>query len=204
MTVSVTRASRSPVGFGPIRLSGLPPWTHHPFCASSGDIVTRSPAPRRPRPRPPPSHRSNRRLQHYGRTRHDRPGPGFFAGAGSSPEVWSPTAHTSRVARSLSGGGRPPVDPASAFSPPAARADREPRPASLALAVLRCSARSSWRHSIPADVRGGSFDRRQRVAHAPQLCGRAGHAFVDREDATPVVFRSVAQVRSVKPISHAS
>jgi len=35
---------------------------------------------------------------------------------------------------------RPSVDPASTFSPPTARADREPRPASLALAVLRLSA----------------------------------------------------------------
>jgi len=51
----------------------------------------------------------------------------------------------------------------------------------------------------PADVRGGSFDHRQRVAHLPLVCGRAGHAFVDREDATPVVFRSVARVGSVKP-----
>ena len=61
----------------------------------------------------------------------------FYRGSGTSPEVCSPTAHTSRVARSFSRGGRPPVDPASAFHhrPPALC--REPRPASLAHAVLR-------------------------------------------------------------------
>jgi len=126
--------------------SGLPPWTHHPFCASSGDIVTRSPAPRRPRPRPPCRTEAIGRLGHYGQTRHDRPDPALRGGSGASPEVWSPTAHTSRVALSGAAGLR--TIPLRRFArrPPAL--DGEPRSAALALAVLRSSARSSWRGSI--------------------------------------------------------
>jgi len=174
--------------------SGLPPWTHHPFCASSGDIVTRSPAPRRPRPRPPCRTEAIGRLGHYGQTRHDRPDPVLRGGSGTSPEVWSPTAHTSRVAR-LSGSSRPPDDPASAFRSSTARARWRTtvggaRPCGFTLFGSIVVARLD-----PADVRGGSCGH-HRAAHGR----RPNH----RADATPVVFRSVARVRSVKPSSHAS
>jgi hypothetical protein len=95
--------------------------------------------------------------------------------SGTSPEVYSPTAHASRVA--LSGGGQPPDDPASAFRrPPVLRAQADQK-ATLALAVFRAA-----RVIADDDARAGG--RSGWVVRSSQTCpgafSPATHSSIDR------------------------
>jgi len=171
-------------GLSPNDSAGLSPWTHHPF-ASSGDVTCASFRLRlgvlaRDRPSAP---KQSADLSTTGKSasRPARPSPSGRRSS-TSPEVCSPTAHVSRVARC----------PAAAClrTIPLRRFAARPRSvariweieASLALAVFR------YLRDPDDDARAGG--RSGWVVRSSPTCRRflAGHAFVDREDATPVVF----------------
>jgi len=155
-------------------------------------------------PRPPVPHRSNRPTRAL-RTDpcHDRPDRPFLIDR--TPLLrfrTSPSALVGRVARSLR---RRPASrrvPLRRLCQPSARAapwDLGRR--AFALAVFRFfSARSARRRSSRRTFGvGRSIVANVSRCHSTRVCVQlsAGHAFVDREDAIPVVFRSVARVGSV-------
>lgn len=92
----------------------------------------------------------------------------------------SPTAHVSRVARLVRGGQPSDAFPLRRFAAclgPVPKVDQRRR-SPLRFFSLLASLRATSLE--PADVRDGSFDRRQPVPEA--------RALVDRQDASPVVF----------------
>jgi len=171
MAIKVARASVRPRW----PLAGLMPEladsddAFHPVSRRHCGAVARLPASRRPRPRPPCRTEPIGRLGHYGQTRHDRPDPSLWRESGTSPEVWSPSAHISRVARSLPKAAGLRTCPASAFSLCAFRPrfGTGPRSACARPCGFSLFDKINAASLDPADVRGGSCG-----ASAPHKCGR--------------------------------
>lgn len=156
------------------------------------------PAPRRRSPATARSHRSNRRTS--GTT--DEPvttGPvhAFLGGSGTSPEVCFPfSVRQPRRVLTVRTGGRPGgPHPASAlFAPARPRtlpgmipARTSVTAAQVAPAVFRSSANRQW-HGSNGGRSGWVVRSPPTCRFAAVVCAVTRHAFVDREDATPVVF----------------
>jgi len=119
--------------------------------------------------------------------------------AGTSPEVFVPFS-ADQPRRALAPGRQPAIRTVPlrhlAFAGPAPDANLRPAYA-VPLRVSAVSEIGSGIARLMDDCRGGSFDRRQRAACCNRVCSTTtGHAFVDREDAIPVVIDASRQVRS--------
>jgi hypothetical protein len=117
----------------------------------------------------------------------------------------APSAHFGRVARACFRERPAPGRSRSGVfaAPSRPRIGREPRSACVRPCGFPLIGGVIVASAGPADFRGVGRSIVANVSCAFQshasVALSAGHAFVDREDATPAVFRSVARVTSVKP-----
>jgi hypothetical protein len=205
-----TRGSRRPCWLGPASPanSGATVATLHPFSrrAHSGVTSLRHFALRFgvPRPRPPDLTEAIGRCGHCGRTCHDRPiSEPSGSAAGTSPEVFVPFS-ADQPRRALAPGRQPTVRtiPLRPFASAGPALSANLRPAyAVPLRVYAVSEIGSGIARLMDDYRGGSFGRRQRAVCCNRVCSTTtGHAFVDREDAIPVVIDASRQALPAYPV----
>jgi hypothetical protein len=184
VTVGFPRLASTRLASGRPCFSRMPVWTtHHPFASSLRRHVTplacASASLARDRPLTP---KQSAPCGHYGQTRHDRPDPRTLS-SDRAPllRFSSPSAYVSRVARTPKAAGLRNI-PLRRFAPAAPAHCREPRSAACRPCGFSLLAKSRPAQLDLADVRGGSFDRRQRVARPTPLVVSppVTHSSIDR------------------------
>jgi hypothetical protein len=162
----------------------------HPDKRRHCGVVTRSPASRRPRPRPPCRTEAIGRLGHYGQIRHDRPDRSFMVARAPLLRFYVPfsTRQPRRALFPKAAGLR--TCPASAFphfGSPSARAliaDLGQRRSPLRFfASRRDHMRRVARDRRTVGVGRSIVANVSRDPAHTRVCRIAGHAFIDREDA---------------------
>ena len=172
--------------------------THHPFSRRHcGVTALRAtlPAPRRRSPATARSHRSNRRTWAL-RTNPSRPAWSAPSWADQAPllRFASPTAYVSRVASRVHKAAGPADVPASTLLASPARAPPGQSPARTSVAAAQVAPAVFHALRRTTQWHGSNGGRSGWVVRSSPTCPTrlsapcVGHAFVDREDATPVVI----------------